>query len=327
MQKSKMDERLLLIAEEGGRLDAYVSAHTALTRSAAQRLIRQGSVTVNGRAEKVSYLLGIGDEIAVTVPEAEPSHATAEDLPVDILYQDEDIAVIDKPQGMVVHPSAGHASGTLVNGLLYHLDGLSGVGGELRPGIVHRIDRMTSGLLVVAKNDFAHQSLSDQFRDHSAHRRYVAIVEGNLKQDGGTVHAPVGRHPVDRKRMAVVPNGRDATTHWRVLGRMNVFTLLQLALETGRTHQIRVHMASLQHPVAGDTVYGRSKPQLGLIGQALHGYQLVLRHPRTGEEMMFYAPVPDYFAKAMRRAGSELTAETLLNTLKQLPDSKKEGIL
>lgn len=319
-----MPEQAHLIAEESIRLDAFLSTHTELSRNAAQRLIHAGDVTVNGRAEKASRLLTPGDAVTVTYPPLRASVALPEDVPVDIVYQDDALAVINKPQGMVVHPSAGHESGTLVNGLLYRLDGLSGIGGELRPGIVHRIDRLTSGLLVVAKDDAAHQNLSDQFRDHSAHRSYVAIAEGNLKEDCGTVHAAIDRHPTDRKRMAVTPGGRDAITHWRVVERLAGFTLLQLELETGRTHQIRVHLASLHHPLAGDTVYGRAKPQLGLAGQALHGYRLTFRHPHSGDRMTFYAPIPDYFMQALCRAGAELTGEALLDRLRQLPDYRKE---
>ncbi len=308
-----------MTADRAARLDAYVSERTALSRSAAQRLIRQGVILVNGRPEKPSCQLAVGDCIDVTIPEPEHASAAAEDMPLSIVYEDAELAVVDKPQGMVVHPSPGHDSGTLVNGLLHRLDGLSGIGGALRPGIVHRIDRMTSGLLVVAKNDAAHHALSDQFRDHSARRTYVALAEGGFRQDSGTIEARIGRHPVDRKRMAVVESGREAITHWRVVERLNGYTLVKLELETGRTHQIRVHLAWQRHPLAGDTVYGCARPQLGLQGQALHGYRLAFVHPKSGVRMVFYAPVPAYFMQALKRAGAGDTSEELLDTLRQLP--------
>jgi 23S rRNA pseudouridine1911/1915/1917 synthase len=228
------------------------------------------------------------------------------------------LLVVDKPQGMVVHPAPGHPGGTLVNALLYHIGDLSGIGGELRPGIVHRIDKMTSGLLVVAKNDAAHRGLSEQFRNHTAHRSYIALVDGNIKQDDGTVDAPVARHLVDRKKMAIVPGGREAITHWQVAERYGQYTLLRLELETGRTHQIRVHMASLQHPVTGDDVYGRAKLPFGLKGQALHGYRLTFVHPESDDAMCFYAPPPEYFMTALKKAGGEQSAEELLESLKRL---------
>ena len=314
-----MGESRRLIADKAERLDAYVSERTALSRSAAQRLIREGGILINGRTEKPSCQLAVGDRIDVTILEPKQASAAAEDIPLSIVYEDEELAVVDKPQGMVVHPSPGHDSGTLVNGLLHRLDGLSGIGGELRPGIVHRIDRMTSGLLVVAKNDAAHHALSDQFRDHSARRTYVALAEGGFDQDSGTIEARIGRHPVDRKRMAVVDTGREAITHWRVVERFNGYTLLKLELETGRTHQIRVHLASRRHPLAGDTVYGRAKPQLGLHGQALHGYRLAFAHPKSSARMVFYAPIPVYFMQALKRAGASNTSEELLAVLKRLP--------
>ena len=226
-----------------------------------------------------------------------------QDIPIDIVYEDADIAVIDKPKGMVVHPAPGNPNGTLVNALMYHLEGLSGIGGEIRPGIVHRIDKLTSGLVVVAKNDMAHTSLAAQMKDHSARRTYIAIVDGNIREDSGTVDAPIGRHPVDRKKMAVVQDGRNAVTHWRVLERYGAYTLIEARLETGRTHQIRVHMAYIKHPVSGDTIYGAAKPRLGLDGQALHAARLELTHPRTGERMVFSAKVPEYFRSALKKAG------------------------
>lgn len=316
-----MDEHVItLLAEAEQRADSYIAAHSDISRSQVQRLIGEGRVYVNNAPiDRVSQPLKAGDCVRVVVPAPRECAVTAEDIPIEIVYEDEDIAVINKPQGMVVHPAPGHDSGTLVNGLMYAMDDLSGVGGELRPGIVHRIDRMTSGLLVIAKNDAAHRALSEQFSAHTAHRSYIAVAEGNFREDGGTVDAPIGRHPSDRKRMAVTDkNSRDAVTHWRVLERLNGYTLLALELETGRTHQIRVHMAHLKHPLAGDDVYGRAKRQLGLDGQALHGYRLRLTHPTTGGEMCFYAPVPEWFLAALCRAGSRLSADALEEVLRSL---------
>ena len=310
-----MREVIAFLAESAARLDVCVSEGAKLTRSAAQRLIREGAVTVDGRREKAGRPLSGGERIEVCLPEPASIDAKPEDIPLTILYEDADLAVVDKPQGMVVHPAPGHATGTLVNALLYHLTDLSGVGGALRPGIVHRIDRMTSGLLVVAKNDAAHLALSRQFAERTAHRAYIGIVCGNLTEDAGTVDAPVGRHPTDRKRMAIVQNGRNAVTHWRVLERYGAYTLAGFTLETGRTHQIRVHMASLRHPLAGDEVYGGGKNSLGLAGQALHGYGLMFKHPVSGEPMRFTAAPPEWFMKALRRLGTALDAEGLLALL------------
>lgn len=285
------------------RIDSFLAERIELTRSAVQRLIKEGGILMNGKPCKVGDKVATGDIITIDLPETKPSETKPEDIPIDIVYQDADIAVVNKPQGMVVHPAAGNESGTLVNALLYHIHDLSGIGGEARPGIVHRIDKMTSGLLVVAKNDFAHEQLSLQFHDHTANRSYIALVHGNLKEDEGTVDAPIGRHPIDRKRMAVREDGRRAITHWSVLYRFGNVTLLQLRLETGRTHQIRVHMAYIKHPVLGDEVYGSAAK--GLVGQALHGYKLCLAHPRTGEKLTFTAPIPAYFKEALKRLGCD----------------------
>ena len=309
-----MDEHRVFTVEEQARLDVFVSGWLGLTRSAVQRMIRQGDITVNGKQEKPGHLVNAGDRVEAILRPPKPAQAVAEDIPLSIIYEDSDLAVVDKPQGMVVHPAPGHEDGTLVNGLLYRLSDLSGIGGQMRPGIVHRIDRMTSGLLVVAKNDATHQALSDQFRDHSARRGYVALAEGNFKEDSGTVDAPIGRHPVDRKRMAVNPKGRSAVTHWTVVARMKECALIKLELETGRTHQIRVHMASIGHPLCGDTVYGRAKPRFGLVGQALHGYELTFVHPASGERLTFYAPIPEYFMDALKIACSARPKEVALNT-------------
>ena len=299
-----MDNEELFIADkEYRRLDLCLSDATDLSRSRAQALIEAGLVLLNGRPCRQKDGVRVGDAIRYTLPEAKPVELVPEDIPLDIVYEDGDICVVNKPRGMVVHPAVGNESGTLVNALLYHFDGLSSIGGEIRPGIVHRIDKMTSGLLVVAKNDQAHERLARQFADHSAHRSYIALVAGNIREDAGTVDAPIGRHPTERKRMAVVPNGRRAVTHFRVLYRFSSVTVLALELETGRTHQIRVHMAHIHHPVVGDQVYSSGRNGLGMAGQALHGWRLQLTHPATGEHMSFAAPLPEDMRQALRRLG------------------------
>lgn len=299
-------ETILLIAEtKAQRIDAYLAEHTELTRSRIQKLIKEDAVKKNDRPCKANTDVKAGDVIRIENPIEDASEMPIpECIPLDIVYEDDDLAVVNKPKGMVVHPAAGNPSGTLVNALLYHFGALSAAGGTVRPGIVHRIDKMTSGLLVVAKNDFAHEELAKQFASHSAHREYICLVHGNLKEESGTVDAPIGRHPVDRKRMAVVDNGRNAVTHWRVLERFGTETLLDVKLETGRTHQIRVHMAYIKHPILGDEVYGSPAPKLKLTGQALHGYRLTFTHPRTGSEMSFTAPIPKDFQEALRILGS-----------------------
>ncbi|MBQ5991226.1 MAG: RluA family pseudouridine synthase [Clostridia bacterium] len=298
-------ETILLIAEtEASRIDAYLAANTDLTRSKLQKLIKEGAVALNGKPCRANSAVRPGDAIRILIPETDEDRLPEpEDIPLDVVYEDDDLAVINKPKGMVVHPAPGNPSGTLVNALLYRFRTLSGAGGEIRPGIVHRIDRLTSGLLVVAKNDAAHEALARQFSAHTAHREYLCLVHGNLKEDSGTVDAPIGRHKTDRKRMAVTEDGRRAVTHWRVLERFGTETLLDVRLETGRTHQIRVHMAYIKHPILGDEVYGSPAPKLGLNGQALHGYRLTFTHPRTGETMSFTAPLPDDFRTALHRLG------------------------
>ena len=299
-----MDNEELFIAEkEYRRLDLCLSDMTDLSRSRAQALIESGLVLLNGRACRQSDAVRPGDTVRYSVPEAKPIELLPEDIPLDILYEDGDICVVNKPRGMVVHPAVGNESGTLVNALLYHFGDLSTIGGEVRPGIVHRIDKMTSGLLVVAKNDRSHERLAVQFADHSAHRSYIALVAGNIREDAGTVDAPIGRHPTDRKRMAVVENGRRAVTHYRVLYRFSGVTVLGLELETGRTHQIRVHMAHIHHPVVGDQVYSTGRNALSMEGQALHGWRLQLTHPTTGERMTFVAPLPEDMRRALKRLG------------------------
>ncbi len=289
---------------KGERLDRFLTEQMGVTRSAVERLLTEGAVTVVGGDAVKNYRLRGGEAITVLVEDPAPAEAQPENIPLDIVYEDEDIIVINKPQGMVVHPAAGNESGTLVNALLYHCgDSLSGVGGVARPGIVHRIDKDTSGLLVVAKNDFAHNALSEQLKTHTVSRVYHAITVGNLREDRGTVNKPIARHPVDRKRMAVAKagEGREAITHFEVLERLGSFAHVQCRLETGRTHQIRVHMASLGHPLLGDPVYGGDGTAFGarhkalFAGQCLHAAELRLIHPRTGREMSFHAPLPANF--------------------------------
>lgn len=285
----------------GERADKAVAALSGLTRSAAQRLLEEGLVTVNGEICGKSLRVKAGDRISVTVPEPQKAEAAAQNIPLDIVYEDGDVIVVDKPKGMVVHPAPGNPDGTLVNALLCHCrDSLSGINGVLRPGIVHRIDKDTSGLLLVAKNDRAHLSLAAQIKDHSVRRVYEAVVRGNLRDDSGTVDAPIGRHPVERKRMAVTDrHSRRAVTHYEVVARYPGYTHVRLRLETGRTHQIRVHMALLGHPVAGDTVYGGAKRKLesGLGGQCLHARVIGFVHPSTGKYLEFESPLPEYFTK------------------------------
>ena len=283
--------------QAGQRLDAFLAqALPELTRSAAQRLIAEGLVTVDGKAPAKSLKLSGGETVAVTVPEPEEAQALPEDIPLDVVYEDDDVIVVNKPVGMVVHPAPGHSGGTLVNALLHHCgDSLSGIGGELRPGIVHRIDRDTSGLIIAAKNDFAHQALSAQLQDHSLCRTYEAVVIGNLREDSGTVNAPIDRNPKDRKKMAVVKGGREAVTHYEVIRRYRGYTLVKCKLETGRTHQIRVHMAYIGHPLAGDIVYGNKSDKSGIEGQCLHAARLEFIHPDTGENVAVEAELPKYF--------------------------------
>ena len=287
------------------RLDAFLaSSLDGLTRSQATRLIESGEVAVNGRAVSKSYKLAGGEDIAVTLPEPEPVEAVPQDIPLDVVYEDADVIVVNKPSGMVVHPAPGHPDGTLVNALLYHCAGtLSGVGGALRPGIVHRIDRDTSGLIIAAKNDAAHQYLSAQLADHTLARTYECIVVGKLREDRGTVDAPIARHPTDRKRMAVVAGGREAVTHWEVIARYPGYTHVRCRLETGRTHQIRVHMAYIGHPILGDTVYGAKKEVPGLTGQCLHAVGLRFLHPRTHEVVELSCPLPDEFTRMLQKIG------------------------
>lgn len=287
-----------IIERAGQRLDLYLATQLedeGVTRSRIQQFIREGMVTVNGVARKAKYLLQTGDDITVTIPPVAPSELVGEPVEFVTLHEDEDLIVLVKPPGIVVHPAAGHSSATLVHGLLYHCSGLSGTNGDLRPGIVHRLDKDTSGVMVVAKTDFAHQALADQFKRREVKKIYQALVDGRPIGQSGRVDLPIGRHPVHRKKMAIRDDGREAVTNWRVLERfVHGLTLLELGLETGRTHQIRVHMAALSHPVAGDSVYGRKNslyPELGITRQCLHAHTLAFSHPRTGEKLQFTAPL------------------------------------
>lgn len=293
-----MTEYRLVCNEAGIRLDKFIScSETNLSRSAAVNLINDRGVTVNGKITDKKYKLAIGDVVAVEVPDPVPYEAKAENIPLDIVYEDEYLLVVNKPKGMVVHPAAGNYEGTLVNALLYHCgESLSGINGVLRPGIVHRIDKDTSGLLIVAKNDFAHTHLAQQIKEHSFTREYEAVVYGNLKEDEGTVDAPIGRHPKERKKMCVTTkNSKNAVTHFSVIQRYKGYTHIRCRLETGRTHQIRVHMASIGHPVAGDTVYGVKNERVDFEGQCLHARKIGFTHPKTGEYLEFCSDLPEYF--------------------------------
>ena len=296
---------MTLIAESSGqRLDAFLAENMEnMSRSGAQKLLEAGLVLRNGKPAKKNDKLQQGDQVSVTLPEPKQVDIVAKDIPLDIVYEDEDVLVINKPKGLVVHPAAGHQDDTLVNGLLYAMgDSLSGINGELRPGIVHRIDKDTSGLLAVAKNDLAHTVLASQLKDHTMARTYECIVCGGFKEDSGTVDAPIGRHPSDRKKMCVTQrNSRNAVTHWEVVKRYRGYTHVRCRLETGRTHQIRVHMASIGHPILGDVVYGHKRAELGQSSQVLHAGQLCFRHPRDQRPVMVFAPLPAYFTEVLEK--------------------------
>ncbi len=302
-----MTRELTAATEHAGvRLDAFLSADGALTRSQAARLIAEGRVRVNGKPAAKSARLSGGETVTVDVPQLRETALPPQDIPLDVVYEDDDVIVVNKPTGLVVHPAPGHPDGTLVNALLHHCgDSLSGIGGEKRPGIVHRIDRDTSGLIIAAKNDAAHLALSAQLKDHSLSRTYECLVTGNMKQDSGTVDAPIGRSSADRKKMAVVPTGRRAVTHWEVVACYPGVTHLRCRLETGRTHQIRVHMAYIGHPILGDTVYGAKKPVPGLTGQCLHAAGLRFVHPRTGEPVELHCPLPPEFTAMLQKLQSK----------------------
>lgn len=296
---------MILTADVAGeRLDSFLARRVeGLTRSAAQRCIEEGTVLLGGKPARKNDRLNIGDVVQFHRPEPKAVDIIPTQIPLEIVYEDEDLLVINKPKGLVVHPAPGHSDDTLVNGLLFALgDDLSGINGELRPGIVHRIDKDTSGLLAVAKNDYAHIMLASQLKDHSMARTYEAVVVGNLKEDSGTVDAPIGRHPTDRKKMCVTQrNSRNAVTRWEVVKRYRGYTHIRCHLETGRTHQIRVHMAYMGHPILGDTVYGHKKKELGQESQCLHAGVLSFLHPRTGRPVVVLAPLPDYFREVLER--------------------------
>lgn len=297
-------ETIELIVGQGaeGRLDAYITAQTGTyTRSFVKTLIDRGCVTVNGSVVKAGYKPKVGDMVVVKLPVQGMESPQAQDVPLDIVYQDADIAVINKAQGMVTHPAAGNADGTLVNAVMFHIKDLSGIGGEMRPGIVHRLDKDTSGLIVIAKNDAAHERLSAQLQNRSMKKTYLALLHGNLKTDRGTIITGIDRHPKDRKKMAVTHTGREAVTHFAVLERFGQYTLVEFTIETGRTHQIRVHAKHMGHPVVGDAVYTKLKNPFGTRGQLLHAACIRLEHPTTGEEMAFTAPLPAHFEKILRR--------------------------
>ncbi len=300
-----MSENFSFIADAAGvRIDKYLTENlNGFTRSALSKLIEDENVLVNDKVVNKNYKLRLNDSISVFVPDAVPLEAVAENIPLDIVYEDNDLLVVNKPKDMVVHPAAGNYTGTLVNALLYHCkDSLSGINGVIRPGIVHRIDKDTSGLLIVAKNDMAHLDLAQQIKEHSFHRAYEAVVYGNVKEDNGTVHQPIGRSPKDRKKMAVIDkNSKDAVTHYEVIKRYGDFTHIRCVLETGRTHQIRVHMSYIGHPLAGDSVYGPKKVITELRGQCLHAGEIGFVHPRTQEYIEFKAPLPEYFEKFLNK--------------------------
>lgn len=299
-----MEAICLTAGRSGERIDKFLSEELdSLSRSYIQKLVKDGEVRVNGNAVKANYKVNINDSIEVNIPEPEEPDILPENIPLDVLYEDDDVLIVNKPKGMVVHPAPGHYSHTLVNAVLYHCkDQLSGINGVMRPGIVHRIDMDTTGSLLICKNDAAHQILAEELKEHSITRRYHAIVHGNLKVDEGTVDAPIGRHPVDRKKMSTKSiHGRRAVTHYKVLERFGNYTYIECELETGRTHQIRVHMASIGHPILGDQVYGPAKCPFRLQGQTLHAKILGFRHPSTGDYMEFDAPLPEYFQKLLRQ--------------------------
>jgi len=296
---SSVSQTELIIVEEemdGERLDAFLAEQVEqLSRSAVKNLINEGQVLVNGAKQKASYHVREGDEISIEIPEPQVLELKPRDIPLEIIYQDEDLAVINKPKGLVVHPAHGNWDYTMVNALLYHIKDLSGINGQIRPGIVHRLDKDTSGVMVVAKNDVAHRSLAAQIKEHSIKREYIALVHGTIKENLGTIDAPIGRSKVDRKKMAVIADGRPAVSNYQVLERYHNYTLVKVELLTGRTHQIRVHFAYIKHPVVGDPLYGSGKKHFNMDSQALHAHLLGFNHPRTGKYLEFTSPLPQYF--------------------------------
>ena len=292
---------------ENMRLDAYISSKkTNHSRTNIQRLIEEGNVLVNGQKKKISYKVQIGDNIEINIPEAKETSIKAENIPVEVVYEDNDIIVVNKPKGMVVHPANGNPDGTLVNAIMAMCKGsLSGIGGEIRPGIVHRLDKDTSGLLIVAKNDLAHINMSNQIKDRQVKKIYIALVKGNINENEATINIPIGRSTKDRKKMAVRKDGKEAITHFKVLKRYKNYTLLEVKIDTGRTHQIRVHMAEIGHPVVGDMVYSKGKNEFGVEGQMLHSKSLDFKHPITGKEMHLEAKLPEYFEKVLEKLDRE----------------------
>ncbi len=298
-----IDDEICIVSDaENERIDAYIARQLEeMSRSSVQKLIADGMITVNNKSIKANYKLKKNDEINIIIPEPEPLDIAAEDIPIDIVYEDDDLAVINKPQGMVVHPAPGHHTGTLVNSLMYHLKNLSSINGVMRPGIVHRLDKNTSGMMLVAKNDKSHNFLAKCLKEHSINRIYYALVEGNIKDDEGVVDAPLGRSEKDRKKRTVTTkNSKNAVTNYWVVERYGKYTLLKLKLQTGRTHQIRVHMKYIAHPVVGDDVYGSKTNKFGLNGQLLHSKTVGFIHPSTGEYMEFDSELPEYFTKILR---------------------------
>lgn len=312
-EKDKKENNLIEISVDKSetRLDAYIANSLEnISRSMVQKLIKSGKVLVNNKEEKESYKVQNGDSIKIEIPEPEESGLKKQDIPLDIVYEDNDILVVNKPKGMVVHPGNGNPDGTLVNAIMAHCeDSLSGIGGEIRPGIVHRIDKDTSGLLVIAKNDKAHINLSEQIKNREVKKIYVALVRGVISENEATINMPIGRSTKDRKKMAVDKNGKEAVTHFKVLKRYNKYTFIQVKIDTGRTHQIRVHMSHIGYPVVGDTVYSNGKNDFGIEGQMLHAKELEFRHPVTGSLMHFEAPLPEYFKKVLVELdSSEITS-------------------
>lgn len=300
-----MDELILTADSIAGRLDKFIADNSDISRSFAAKLAEDGRITVNGKKADKKTKLREGDKIVIEIPEPDTLEAQPQDIPLDIVYEDDYVIVVNKPQGMVVHPAPGNPDGTLVNGLLFHCS-LSSINGVIRPGIVHRIDKDTSGLLIVAKTNEAHEALSAQLKERKALRKYNCIVNGNIKEDSGTIDKPIGRHPVDRKKMAVIEGGREAVTHYNVLERFGQYTLVECILETGRTHQIRVHMASIGHSIVGDTVYGIKKERFRTNGQLLHAKTIGFTHPKTGELMQFDSELPEYFTSILTKLRREI---------------------
>lgn len=292
-----------IVNEAGKRLDAYVSSQNEeITRTSAQRLIEQGNILVNGKKQKVSYKVSVGDIITIEEVQAQPIELKAQEIPIEIIYEDNDIIVVNKPKGMVVHPANGNPDGTLVNAIMAICkDSLSGIGGEIRPGIVHRLDKDTSGLIIVAKNNKAHVNMSEQIKNHELKKTYIALVRGVVKENEATIDMPIGRSNSDRKKMAVTKNGRNAITHIKVLKRYEKYTLLEVNIETGRTHQIRVHLSHIGYPIIGDYTYSNGKNEFGVVGQCLHAKRLEFKHPITGKEMTLEAPLPEYFEDILQK--------------------------